>query len=181
MSKVALVCAHCGRACAKETSHVNRQRRRCGAGVPFYCNHRCNGASKRVEKPKEQRIAEKAAYDRDYREKNGERRKAEKRAYYQRTYDPAKAREERKERAEWQRQYGAEYRKRPEWIAHKVEYDRAFRAAQYAEFAECHRLLIELEQAVRVQPWYERAKERGYYDNDRQPQQRKRNEQISRW
>lgn len=166
---------------AKEVGQANKQRRAVGPNVRFFCSQQCCGASKRDGKSKEQRVAEKAAYDRDYRGANQESRKAQKRAYHERTYDPAAARTERERKREYHRAYKKEYGARAGWKEKKREYDKQLRAMEYGEFAECQMLLVDLEKAVRAQPWYERAKERGYYDNDRSTQQRKRNEQVSRW
>lgn len=177
--KVPLVCSHCGVAFEREAGHVNRQRRRVGAHVPFFCSQQCTGARRRLFKTKAQKVAEKAAYDRVHRAKNLDRIKAAKREYFKRTYNPETARVKRLERAAWQREYGAAYRATPEWQQHKREYDKQLRAAEYGDFAECHQLLIALEKTVRVQPWYERARERGYYENGRTTTQRKRDAQVN--
>ncbi len=181
MSVEALVCSHCGTGFEKSVAQANRQRRALGDRVRFFCTRRCFAASRKSHKSKAQRVAEKAAYDREYRTRDPDALKARKHEYFRRTYDPDKAREHRKEIADWHRQYSAEYRARPEWKEHKIKYDRARRAAVFGELAESHIMLVALEREIRKQPWYERAKERGYYDNNRQTNQRKRNEQVARW
>lgn len=168
-----LVCANCHQPFRKEVGQANRQRRGVGPDVPFFCRRACHQESRRLHKPKTQRVAEKAAYDRKYRERNLASIKAKKHDYTQRTYDPDKARRERAAKLEWHRAYAKTYREDPKWKDHKREYDREYTAAAYGEFAECHALLIELDRAVRVQPWYERARERGYYNNGRTTQERR--------
>ena len=77
----------------------------------------------------------------------------------------------------------AAYYADPKRKQEKVDYDQRRRDAKYAEYAECHRLLIELQNLVRtLEPsGYERAKARGYYNNGRQVIERKRDANISRW
>lgn len=168
-----LVCSQCGARFRKSVGQANRQRRVLGDRVRFFCTQQCFGASRRVEKEKQQRVAEKAEYDRNYRAGNVEMLKAKKHERHLNTYDPEAARTRRQEIREWHQSYSAEYRARPEWKEHKVAYDRQRRASEYGAFAECYGLLIELEREIRRQPWYERAKERGYYDNFKTVTERK--------
>lgn len=168
--KISIVCEYCGDQGQQERGAVNRAIKR---NARLFCSKRCAGLARRDGKTREQRVAEKAAYDREYRARDPQRRKAKKAAYHQRTHDPDAAREHRKAIREWHRTYAAEYRMRPEWKEHKREYDRQFRASEFGEFAECYLLLIDLEKEVRKEPWYERAKTRGYYDNHRTAHQRK--------
>lgn len=178
-----LVCAQCGFHFLKDVGQANRQRKVLGAAVRFFCTRQCFAASRRIEKDQAVRVAEKAVYDREYRARNRAMLKAKKAEYFQRTYDPQTAAVQRKAVLAWHREYTKEYRSRPEWIAHKAEYDQRLRAAECGEFAECHMILVELEREIRTQQpdRYQRAKERGYYDNFRTTQQRKRNEGVYRW
>lgn len=176
-----LRCAHCGQMFEKATAQANRQRRALGVRVRFFCTMRCFGASRRTDKPKALRVAEKAAYDRQYRFKNRAALKAKKAEYFQRTYDPEQARIDRARMRDRHRRYLAKYNARPEWKSHKREYDIDRRASEYGAFAEAQKILVLLEREIRSQPWYERAKERGYFDNNRSTNQRKRHEHISRW
>ena len=176
-----LRCSYCGLSFEKETGQANRQRRLMGKNVRFFCTRRCCGLSRRTHKQKRLRVAEKAAYDRAYRARHRDRLKAEKAERFRRTYDPAAARVERRARRKYQRAYARAYNAVPAHKRQKAEYDRRYRAAEYGAFNECQMVLVELEKAVRVQPWYERAKERGYFNNGRSTIERKRDAQISRW
>lgn len=62
-----VVCAHCRKTTSKPAGHVNRARE---AGLNIYCNRRCSGLGRRSGKTKAQKVAEKRAYDADYRKKN---------------------------------------------------------------------------------------------------------------
>lgn len=66
----------------------------------------------------EEKIALKAAYDRDYRKKNAVRIKADHAAYFQRTYDPVKAAIERKKKMP----VHVEYCRQPIYRAYKQGY-----------------------------------------------------------
>lgn len=136
-------CAHCGRTAEKPTGHVNRSR---ANGLRLYCNRRCAGLARRKpRRSKAQRIAEKAAYDREYRRKNRERIKANKAAYFQTTYDPEKARVERKKRMAQH----VEYCRRPAYKVWKSAYDRQRRAAEYGPAADAYLLTLELNREIK--------------------------------
>lgn len=133
-------CAHCGALADRPTGHVNRSRAR---GLNLYCSIACSGLGRRTaeEKTTEQRKAEKAAYDAEYRAKNLLKIKARKAAYYQRTHDPVKEAEVRKRRMPLH----VEYCRRPEYRAKKKTYDRKHRAEKhYGEFAECFVLVMDI-------------------------------------
>ena len=131
-------CAHCGSETDKPTGAVNRAWAR---GLLVYCNRKCAGLGRRMHKSKERKIADKAAYDAEYRTKNRERLRAEKSAYYQRTHDPVKEAEKRKERMP----YHVEYCRRPEYREWKRDYDRQYRAVKnYGDFADCFLLVMDI-------------------------------------
>lgn len=177
MTFTIIACARCGRQKVKRTGCVNRAR---AAGSKLYCGRRCSGMARRIERSIADKKSAKAAYDRGYRARDPQRRRADKAAYYQRTRDPVKERARRQARLQEHRAYITAYNADPANKAAKAEYDRDFRAAEYGEFAEAHKLLVQLEREIRSRATkYERAVARGYYQ--RCAQQRKRNEGISRW
>ena len=145
MAKTTITCPVCGRPSDKETGAVNRARKN---GNPIYCGRACSGKARRKGKSREQKRAEKAEYDREYRAKNRAMLKAKKATYHKRTYDPAKAAEARKKRMPWH----AEYCRRPEYRKWKKQYDRKYRAKKdYGEFWECHVLALEVREAALAQ------------------------------
>lgn len=115
------------------------------SGPRAFCNRKCTGLWRRLNKSPDEKKAEKAAYDRAYREKNHDLIKAKKSAYFQRTYDPEKARVERK--ANMARH--VEYCRRPEYRAKKHAYDIGYNARRnYGSFGEAFILLQQLENEV---------------------------------
>lgn len=154
-----------------------------GTGRVF-CGQRCFGLSRRKPKPpKAERRAKKAAYDLIRRTLLADEMRAEKREYHKRTYDPVKARKVRLARAAWHLEYCRKYYADPKRKAAKVRYDQRRRSAMFGQFAGAHRLLVKLKKEIckRQPDRYERAKARGYYNNLRTTQERKRDAQISRW
>lgn len=137
----AIVCAYCGNRALKATGSVNRSLRK---GAHIYCNRECAGKDRRIFKTKAQKMAEKAAYDAEYRRKNLARLKAEKAAWYQRTADREREREYRKRTMPRH----VEYCRRPEYKAWKREYDRRYRAAEYGPFADAFLVLQDLEAEI---------------------------------
>lgn len=130
---------NCGAWAEKPTGAVNRAR---AAGLNLYCDRACSGVGRRKGKTAEQRRAEKAAYDAEYRARNAARIKADKAEYFRRTYDPEKAAIERQARMPRH----VEYCRRPEYRKWKREYDMRFRDTKnYGAFAESARLLRDLE------------------------------------
>ena len=186
MSDTTFVCDHCKRKSCKRTSAYNRA---LALGLKNYCGLKCSGLGRRDGKTKAQKVAEKAAYDREYRVKNAERLKAEKAALHKRTYTPEYGRKFRamRKRQGWDhtaycRRYYADPKKRK----HKHEYDIRRGASRHfgtaKEWAECWRLYLDLKrEIIRQCPIpYERMKAKGYYEREHS-QQRKRREGISKW
>ncbi len=172
-----ITCAFCGTQSDKDASAVNRAMR---IGAALFCNRICAGMQRRKGKTREQCVAEKAEYDRQYRAASPTL-KTRRHAHHLRTYDPEKARKRRQTIRDWHRAYAAEYRSRVEWKAHKVEYDLRRRAADYADFAEAWRLLIDLEKEIRARcpDKYERQKARGYFTRIQERQRNDRQERQS--
>lgn len=136
-------CAHCAKSADKPSGHVNRARAR---GLNLYCGRRCSGLGRRQGKTKAQRIAEKAAYDADYRAKNLELLKAKKRAHYLQTYDPVEAAKARKARMPLH----VEYCRRPEYKRWKKGYDRKYRAKKmYGPFDEAFLLTMDITNEIK--------------------------------
>lgn len=131
-------CAHCGKATDKPAGHVNRARNR---GFALYCGIECSGLGRRLHKTKSDKVAEKSAYDLEYRRKNKAMLKAKKRAYFERTYDPEAARIKRQKRMPQH----VEYCRRPEYREWKQQYDRRYRAEKhYGDFADCFLLIQDI-------------------------------------
>jgi hypothetical protein len=140
----AFTCPQCGKPAYKETSAITRAK---AIGAPLYCGKVCASLARRKPpKTKEQKVAEKAAYDAEYRRKNREMLRIKHAAHHQRTYDPVAARVERKKRAA----FHAEYCRRPSYRLWKAEYDRRYRAAQYGEFADAYLLTVELNREIKT-------------------------------
>ena len=138
-----MICPQCTAQFEARTGHANRAAK---TGAPLYCGRTCAGLARRLPAPKsvEQKKAEKAAYDRKYRQRDPEARKAERAAYYQRTRDPEKERELRKAKMPQH----VEYCRRPEYRAYKREYECDFDAS--IEGAYYARLLTEAETDKRI-------------------------------
>lgn len=161
-------CHYCKQPHGKCTDAVNRAAK---AVLPLYCNRTCAGLGRRKHKTKAQKRAEKAAYDAEYRKRNIEDLKAKKAAYFQRTYDPVKAAKVRKKRMP----YHVEYCRRPEYQQYKNEFDKQKRTAEYADFGETWRLLLDLEKEIRTRATkYERLVARGYFTKQAIKQRRER-------
>lgn len=140
MATAKATCGYCGKVIWLEAGHLNRARK---LGMAVYCDRKCAGLGRRSDtRTPEQKLADKAEYDRRYRERTREKKKAQARAYHLRTYDPVKAAAERK--AKMPRHI--EYCRRPEYRAWKREYDRKHRAQKdYGSLWETHLILLDLE------------------------------------
>lgn len=135
--------------------------------APLYCGKPCSAAARRLDA--DVKKAMKSAYDYEYRQRDPERRKAQRAAYYQRTRDPEKERELRKAKMPQH----VEYCRRPEYRAKKHEYDMQRADAEYGEWAEAWRLLLDLEKEIRSQATaYERRVANGYYTRNAQKRRR---------
>lgn len=138
-----ITCASCSKHGTKPAGAVNRARR---IGAPLYCDKVCAGLGRRKpEKTKAQRIEEKRLYDASRRKKLRARLKAEKAAYYATHFDRDKERAYRKAHKEQHN----EYCRRPEYRAYKTLYDLDRRAAEYGEFAEAYKLVLEVDREIK--------------------------------
>ena len=158
MARREFICAHCGAAASTEAGAINRAAKK---GAILYCGRVCSGLGRRINKTTEQKRAEKAAYDAQYRAKNRARLIEGKRAYHKRTYDPVKAAEYRQCRMPYHVKYcqQASYR---EW---KREYDANRRASEYGPFAAVYQHLLQIEHEVRQRAsWYEVAMQKGTFN-----------------
>lgn len=138
-----ITCAHCGCQCDKRAGEVNRARK---AGLAIYCGRGCAGLGRRKDtRTPEQKKADKAAYDAEYRAKNRSVLKDKKAAYYAENHDRDKERELRQNRMPQH----VEYCRRPEYRAQKKVYDRKYRAEKfYGELAEAFVLTLEIRDAA---------------------------------
>jgi len=137
-----IICAHCGKKSEKPKGHVNLSNRK---GAPLFCDRKCAGLGRRIEKTAAQRKEEKRLYDLAYREKNRDWLTMYKQMAYQRDKDPVKEAAYRKRFAERHK----EYCRTPEYRAWKQQYDKQHRAKNiYGEFSEAFLLLMEIEQEV---------------------------------
>jgi len=179
MMKLCKCCCHCLRMFEMRAGE-DKYRAARGVSPVRFCSLKCAGLARRRWKPKAVKVAEKAAYDREYRAKNLASIKDKKRSYYVRTFDPEKMRARRS--TPKRRRYHREYCRQSAYRAWKRRYDLNYRASDYGEFAGAYKVLLKLQKLIlRAAPdKYERLKARGYYEN-RGVQNRKRNEKISRW
>lgn len=155
--------------CNKELDTSSRQMRsRIGramrAGLRLFCDKKCSGLGRRLEiQPTlEQKKEAKRIYDAKYREKNLALLKEKKHKRFKVEYaeNPEKFREQLQRRMP----YHVEYCRQPEYAAKKLLYDKQCREAEYGDFAENWRLLLELEQEIRNRSTsYERRVMNGYY------------------
>lgn len=163
-------CPQCGDSFVAETGRANRADK---IGAPLYCGRVCAGLARRLAVPKtpEQKKAEKAAYDKARRERLGEVLRGRKcSAYY------ANHSEMLRRLAAYRVKrmpYHVEYCRQPEYKAKKHIYDLQRNSAEYGEFAEAHRLLVDLEKEIRSQATaYERRVANGYYTRSAQKRRR---------
>lgn len=134
----------------KRNHDINRSAK---TGAPLYCGRVCFGLAHRDNKTIEQRKAEKAIYDTEYRADNLAMLKDKKKEYFKRTYDVGAAKIERArllidnpERERKRREYMAS----PEYRAEKKKYDQEFRARKkYGDYWECAILTININQEVK--------------------------------
>ena len=133
-------CHYCGKENDRNAAHI---RRALEAGNNLYCDRKCSAMGRRTDKrTDEQKKADKAEYDRQYRAKNREKLKKQKKEYFQRTYDPVKQRAYNQSRMK----HHVEYCRRPEYKAYKKEYDRIYRAKKkFGEFWESHIAILDIE------------------------------------
>lgn len=138
-----LNCSYCGKENDFKTGAINAARKR--GQLVQYCNKTCAGLGRRRNLTIEQKKAEKANYDREYRNNNRELLKEKKQIYYQTPSGRAVQKRNRDNRKEQHKAYikTDRYRK---W---KHDYDKIYVAKnKYGEFFESGILLNELEIAI---------------------------------
>ena len=156
------ICAQCGADGEKDSSAYNRSIR---IGAPIYCNRECAGIARRTDtRTPEQKRADKRAYDIAYREANREKLRRKHADYYAKVGPMIRDKEAETRRRKMPQH--VEYCRQPQYRAKKHRYDVERVSSKYADYAEAHRLLVELEREIRRQmpDKYERLKLRGYYD-----------------
>lgn len=135
-------CSYCDKEVNKPAGDVNRSKK---IGAPLFCDKKCSGLGRRLNKTKAQLIEDKRLYDLEYRNKNKAMLKAKKAEAFKRNYDPVKAAVKRKERAHLH----VEYCRRPEYRAWKKKYDRVHRAKKdYGDLWEIQILAMEIQDEV---------------------------------
>lgn len=121
---------------------MNRSKR---AGMRLFCNRTCSGLARRKTRTKDELVARKAEYDREYRAKNQAELKAKKKARHLATYDSERERIKRK--AKMPRH--VEYCQRPEYREWKKAYDRRYRCKiTYGPFWEAASIALDLEEEI---------------------------------
>jgi hypothetical protein len=139
VTRRSIVCAHCGQPALLKASAINRAAKH---GARLFCSRACAGLARRKHKSREQKVAEKAAYDLEYRERNKARIKAQKAAAYR--ANPNRERERAYRQANRARH--VEYCRRPQYRKWKANYDRQHRAQKdFGPFAEAALVLRDLE------------------------------------
>lgn len=136
------LCDYCNKEFERRAGHINRSRK---IGAPLYCNMKCSGLARRLNKTKAKKVEEKRQYDAAYRLKNIEMIKAKKVKYYAENHDREKEREIRKKRMHLH----VKYCQQPEYRAWKKKYDQMYRSSKFfGEFAEAHIALMEVEKEI---------------------------------
>lgn len=159
------ICTYCGNEFEACSSAYNRAVKH---GLNVYCSREHSGLGRRKNKSKEQKKADKAEYDRQYRAKNIEMLKKKKHEYFTKTYDPAKAAIERKKRMPKH----VEYCRRPEYRAYKKQYDKKYRANKiFGEYADAFLVLLDIEEQIDKRELRQKS-EHGYIINKSQIRKR---------
>lgn len=144
MSKVAIICDHCGVTAYKEAGGVNRSR---GKGAPIFCSKECSGAHRRIERSTDEKKALKAEYDRKRRAELGDAYREEKRQARLRLLakNPQLVRAREKAHRDARKQQHVEYCRRPEYRKWKAQYDQKYCARKgFGDFGEAAIILNQL-------------------------------------
>ncbi len=176
---VTIRCCACGNDALRTSSEVNRAAK---VGAPVYCNRTCAGLARRGEvRTDAERKQIKSDYDRQRRTDLHDQLKAEKRAAYEAKkaadIEAVRAQQRKQREAQKASGYRDNYLKTDRYKKYKHEYDLRTRSEEwYGEYAEAHRLLVELERLIRQQcpDKYERLKARGYYERANECRRQKR-------
>lgn len=143
-----IICAFCGQQADKASGSVNRS---IAKGAPLYCSKYCSGLARRKHKTAEQKVAEKAEYDRKRRSELRDKLREEKRQARLKLLaeNPSLVRAREKASRKKRKQAHLEYCRTPEYRAWKTQYDQRHRARKnYGDFAEAFLTLLEVEAEV---------------------------------
>lgn len=138
---VKIKCCQCGKSVKRYVGYVNRAKK---DGLKMFCGKKCFGLSRRDGKTKEQKKAEKAKYDKEFRYYHREEIKQRKAAAFKKDYaaNPEKYRKERRRRYKDH----LKYIQTPEYKKWKKEYDVKYLAKKdFGIYWESAILLKELE------------------------------------
>lgn len=125
-------CAYCGKPSGRSPGEINRAQKQ---GLKLYCNRKCAGLGRRVNKTTDEKKEEKQWYDLFYRQMMADELKQKKAAWHKKHYsaNPDHYRQKRMSKRAYHKQYvsTATYR------AYKQRYDERHRAEKiYGEYAE---------------------------------------------
>ena len=153
------VCPSCNDEFHCDSSRIGRAKK---INAPLFCSRKCAGLARRSGLSSVEKKHVKREYDARRREELREQIRAQKREYYQKNRKTLL-----KQFAEYRKVHmgkHVEYCRTEKYKAYKAEYDKRLRDSEYGEFAECARLLIELEKELRERSTaYQRRVEKGYY------------------
>jgi len=162
--KIDITCGHCGTTFKKEVGHINRAKK---LGLGLYCNRKCAGIARRVNRTQEEKKEIKRLYDIRYRENNEEYRKSRMQAY---NSSPSGRAMQKRNRDKFKESHAA-YVKTPEYRKWKHEYDQKYHAKKnFGDFWEAFLILKEIDKEIEPEILQVRI-EKGYYNKS---QKRKR-------
>jgi hypothetical protein len=143
MKLVVVRCAFCGSEKKKESTAVTRANKE---GRNLYCDRRCAGKGRRTDtRTADQKRADKAEYDRRYRDDNKDLIKKKKSDYFRKTYDPIKAAEKRKINMHRH----IKYCQQPQYVEKKKIYDRKYKAKKnHGEYWESAVLALQINDEI---------------------------------
>ncbi len=155
-------CNFCGKRPDLSVGKVNRARK---MGLNIYCNRKCAGLGRRVNRTEKEKKRIKAEYDKEYKVINAVKLKKKRHEYFKRTYNPKQAAVARKKRMP----YHIEYCRQPKYRKWKREYDQKFVAKKkFGEFWESALLIKDIEHE------YQQAEVRQINNLHNKTQKRKR-------
>lgn len=112
-------------------------------GVPLYCGRKCAGVAR--QKTKEEKVALKAKYDKEYRKNNFDKIKQRNRSYNE---SPAGRAMQKRNREKF-KQHHLEYCRTPQYRKKKHEYDQQYKAKKvYGELWESYLLIKQLNKEI---------------------------------
>lgn len=137
-----VICEYCKKECERENGHVNRARK---LGLKVFCNRKCAGLGRRVNRTEEQDKEIKRVYDIEYRARNRDYRKERAKAYNE---SPAGRAMQKRNREKFKQSH-LEYFRTEEYKKWKHEYDQTHNAKKmYGEFWESFLIIKEVEKII---------------------------------